>query len=74
MSENYNWKMIDNLWPLFKLLEMWPVKYQKASCVFNLQGSASKPKTLNLVVGVQGQGTMGSAADESGMKGEFPAP
>jgi hypothetical protein len=31
-------------------------------------------QTLNLLVVVQGQCTMGCAADESGMKGEFPAP
>jgi hypothetical protein len=30
--------------------------------------------TLNLLVVVQGQCTMGCAADESGMKGRFPAP
>jgi hypothetical protein len=31
-------------------------------------------QTLNLLVVVQGQCTMGCAADESGMKGGFPAP
>jgi hypothetical protein len=31
-------------------------------------------QTLNLLVVVQGQCTMGCAADESGMEGGFPAP
>jgi hypothetical protein len=31
-------------------------------------------QTLNLLMVVQGQCTMGCAADESGMKGNFPVP
>jgi hypothetical protein len=33
-----------------------------------------KTQTLSLLVVVQGQCTMGCAADESGMEGGFPAP
>jgi hypothetical protein len=46
---------------------------RKLPCLFNLHALPANP-TLDLLVVVQGQCTMGCAADESVMEGEYPAP